>query len=355
MGWNGEALPKEQVPAVEVSNWKARTGPSGILAHTGPAANWRDATINFNWRVYLLYLGWLAYRGSVVESSAIGSRMTHELIIEFIEEMRRRGNAAATILMRVLALERVLAVLAPSVDRAELRLIVRNLPEGRNASAKRARLQETAVLVDLGIALMMHVEKPGTRLTRQLATMFRDGLQIALLALRPFRRGNFTALEIGRHLVRRGNDWWLIIDADETKNGLFIEVQFPDDLVPWLEKYLHTYRPLLAGSKYQGQALWVSYWYTAQDDTGVYDRIVKRTGDVFTHAVNPHLFRHCLATSLAINDPEIIGIAHVMLGNDPATCQRDYNMAQMHVAGTRLGGTVGTLRERLRVAQRRCP
>lgn len=352
MTWNGQALPKEFVSPAESSDWRHRTGPSGVLSHLGPAANWRDDTIAFNWRSYLLFLGWMAHCGRYESAASSGSRLTTDLIIGFIEEMRRRGNAAATILMRVLALERVLAVLAPQVDRSELRHIIRNLPEGRDASAKRARLQETAVLVDLGISLMIHVEKPGKRLTRQLATMFRDGLQIALLALRPFRRGNFTALEIGKHLVKRGEVWWLVIEPEETKNGAFIEVPFPADLVPWLEKYLNLYRPLLAGSKYKGQALWVSYWFTAQDDTSVYGQIVSRTEDAFGVGLNPHLFRHSLATSLAINEPEMVRISHVILANDVATCERDYNIAMMHVAGKRLGGTVHELRARLRRSKR---
>jgi hypothetical protein len=131
--------------------------------------------------------------------------------------------------------------------------------------------------VDLGITIMMRVEAPGQCLTRQLATVFRDGLQIALLALRPFRRGNFTAIEIGRHLVKRGESWWLQLDDDETKNGTTIEVPFPDDLVHWLERYLSIYRPLLAGTKYKGNALWLSYWFTAEDNTSIYGQIVKRT------------------------------------------------------------------------------
>ncbi len=352
MTWNGKALPKELVSAAETNNWMARTGPSGILSHLGPAANWRDDTIAFNWRSYLLFLGWLEHCSLFVGAAAVDSRLTTDLIIGFIEEMRRRGNAAATILMRVLALERVLAVLAPQIDRSELRLIIRNLPEGRDPSAKRARLQETAVLVDLGISLMMHVEKPGTKLTRQLATMFRDGLQIALLALRPFRRGNFTAIEIDKHLVKRGETWWLLFEPDETKNGAHIEVPFPDELVLWLEKYLNVYRPLLAGSRYQGQALWVSYWFTAQDDTSVYGQIVSRTEDAFGVGLNPHLFRHCLATSLAINVPDMVRISHVMLANDVATCERDYNIAMMNVSGRRLGGTVDKLRERFRRSRR---
>lgn len=348
MTWDGTSLPKALVPIIELNNWGARTGPSGILSDTGPAAEWRAATISFNWRAYVLYLGWLAHSGLFVASAAVGTRFSSDLTIAFIKEMRSRGNSAATILMRVLAIERVLAVLAPEIDRTFLRTIIRNLPEGRDASAKRARLQETTVLQDLGIALMMYVEDPGRKLTRQLATMFRDGLQIALLAVRPFRRGNFATMALGRNLLRRGDEWWLYYDEDETKNGAVIDVPFPSDLVPWLEKYLSLYRTLLAGAKYEGDAVWLSYWFTAQDDTSVYGQIVKRTEDAFTQAVNPHLFRHCLATSLAINDPKIIGIAHLMLGNDIATAQRDYNLAQTHIAGTRLSGALGSMRERLR-------
>jgi integrase/recombinase XerD len=348
MTWDGTSLPKARVPMTELSSWEARTGPSGILADTGPAAEWRAATIAFNWRAYLIYLGWLAHCGLYSASSAIGERFSCELIIAFVMQMRGRGNSAATILMRVLALERVLAVMAPEVDRTFLRTIIRNLPEGRDASARRARLQETAVLVDLGISLMMHVEQPCTRLTRQLATMFRDGLQIALLALRPFRRGNFASISIGKNLFRRGDDWWLIFDVDETKNCEVIDVPFPAELVPWLEKYLDIYRPLLAGSRYQGDALWLTYWFSAEDDTSVYGQIVKRTEDAFTLAVNPHLFRHCLATSLAINDPKLIGIAHLMLGNSIETCQREYNLAQTHMAGMRLSDAITSKRDRLR-------
>ena len=158
--WSGEALSIEQVPAMRDTAGRPVPGPlvsSPIRARrklAGCDDQLQLARLSF-------YLGWLAHHSSFVASTAIGSPMTSELIIEFIEEMRRRGNAAATILMRVLALERVLAVLSPESDRADIRLIIRNLPEGRDASAKRARLQETAVLVDLGIALMM-VGKPGT-------------------------------------------------------------------------------------------------------------------------------------------------------------------------------------------------
>lgn len=351
MTWNGKSLPAQLVPAAEINNWKARTGLSGILADDGPAANWRRATIELNWRVYLLWLGWLHACGRFDPLDSPAHRFSSSRVVSFIEEMRRRGNSAATILMRVLALERVLAVLGPDTNRQFLRTIIRNLPEGKDATAKRARLQETAVLVDVGIQLMQGVDV-AARLTRQIATAYRDGLMIALLALRPFRRHNFSAMELSKNLIRRGEAWWLCYDEDETKNGAVIEVPFPAELVSWLERYLLTYRPLLAGDRYAGDRLWLSYWYTPMDDTSVYGQIVDRTEKAFGAAVNPHLFRDCLATSLAIDNPELIGIAHLMLGNDIATCQREYNLAQTRSAGRRLAGAVDAKRDRLRRKRR---
>lgn len=72
---------------------------------------------------------------------------------------------------------------------------------------------------------------------------------IALLSVRPFRRGNFTSIEIGRHLIKRGDTWWLHFEPDEVKNGIEIDVPFPEELVEWLELYRSVYRPLLTGDK----------------------------------------------------------------------------------------------------------
>jgi hypothetical protein len=49
---------------------------------------------------------------------------------------------------------------------------------------------------------------------------------------RPLRRRNFARIEIGRHLVRQGDAYWLRFDGNETKTGEPIEAPFPDALVP---------------------------------------------------------------------------------------------------------------------------
>jgi integrase len=44
--------------------------------------------------------------------------------------------------------------------------------------------------------------------------------------------------------------------------------------------------------------------------------------------VNPHLFRDCAATSIAVHDPDHVRIAAAVLGHRSfATTQRHYNLA----------------------------
>ena len=76
---------------------------------------------------------------------------------------------------------------------------------------KRSRLVGSNELYGLGLSLMAQA---ATKSTPRLAAMaFRDGLMIALLALRPLRRGNFINLTIGEYLVRTGAGWTIILPA----------------------------------------------------------------------------------------------------------------------------------------------
>ena len=50
--------------------------------------------------------------------------------------------------------------------------------------------------------------------------------------------------------------------------------------------------------------------------------IVGRTAAAFGHPVNPHLFRDCAATSIAIDDPQHVRIASQILGHRSAADDR---------------------------------
>jgi integrase/recombinase XerD len=61
---------------------------------------------------------------------------------------------------------------------------------------------------------------------------------------------------------------------------------------------------------------------------GIYNRITRLTLKNLGRSVNPHLFRDCAATSLAIEDPRHVRIAANLLGHRRfRTTERFYNQA----------------------------
>jgi hypothetical protein len=60
-------------------------------------------------------------------------------------------------------------------------------------------------------------------------------------------------------------------------------------------------------------------------DNAIYDRIVARTREGLGQPINPHLFRDCAATSVAIDDPAHIGIASRLLGSRFTFAERSWN------------------------------
>jgi integrase len=93
--------------------------------------------------------------------------------------------------------------------------------------------------------------------------------------------------------------------------------------------------------------------------TAVYETIVGRTGEAFGRPINPHLFRDCAATSIAMDDPKHVRIASRILGHrSTATTERYYNQAQAIDAARRYQDFLiavrnGTMAEELDSAESR--
>ena len=67
----------------------------------------------------------------------------------------------------------------------------------------------------------------------------------------------------------------------------------------------------------------------------------------FGQPINPHLFRDCFATSIAIRDPEHIRVAAILLGHSQRTNEKHYNQAQTLEAGRMYQRSLLTLRRQL--------
>jgi len=221
----------------------------------------------------------------------------------------------------------------------------------RPARPKRPRLVATRELFDLGLTLMARTDRE--RSVKRMAILYRDGLMIALLAARPLRLSNLLGLVLNDTLVRLGGRWFIQIPAAETKTREPIELSWPEPLIAPLETYLACHRVVLAqgygrSTRHFDGTLWLSADGLPMTRNRAYMRIATRTRDGLGRSINPHLFRDCAATSIAIDDPDHIGIASRLLGHRAAsTAERYYNHARSVEASRLMQQHILSLRDKI--------
>lgn len=125
-----------------------------------------------------------------------------------------------------------------------------------------------------------------------------------------------------------------------------VEMRVPEVLNYYLARYLDQYRlALLDGA--DSDRLWITQYGDAMSEQTAFSRISVVTKRAFGKPINPHLFRDCAVTFVALNDPKHIGIAAPILGHtDPRTTERHYIQAQQIAAGTKLQASLRNLRNR---------
>ena len=75
-------------------------------------------------------------------------------------------------------------------------------------------------LLDIGEELMEESKpRPDNPVSKRDAIQFRDGLTDRATGCIPIRRKNLAELEIGRQLIREGDRWFVVVPAEEFKDG----------------------------------------------------------------------------------------------------------------------------------------
>jgi integrase len=114
-------------------------------------------------------------------------------------------------------------------------------------------------------------------------------------------------------------------------------------------RYLETYWPVLLGQAGLSTAdarfpLWLSIRGTRMCESAIYKAVCRRTKAALGTAVNPHRFRHAIATTVAIELPEHTPIVTPLLGHlDEETAEQAYNLATSLQAGGRYGAALDAL------------
>jgi integrase/recombinase XerD len=351
-------------PEADRRAWQAALREGDIFEPAGIATRWAARTRHKVAVAYGRWLTWLERVGRLDAALGPADRITPTNVRQYIADLQSNGNSSYTVLGRVRDLVNAITAIAPEQDWGWLRRLARRLRRTvKSVRNKRARVVPSELILALGLELMADADRPSDASMFERASRYRDGLMIALLAARPLRRRNFASIEIGRHLVKVSQRYSLRFDAAETKTGAPIDDFIPIALNIHLERYLFHYRPFLAGRtgrwknrhpglRPPGMSLWVSTYCSAMSEGAIYDQIRKVTRARFGHALNPHLFRDCAATSIATEDPEHVYIVKSVLGHGSLqTSEKYYNHAQSLDATRQFQQFILTLRRRGRDGQ----
>jgi hypothetical protein len=140
------------------------------------------------------------------------------------------------------------------------------------------------------------------------------------------RRRSITALTISRHLEFDDAGINILLFPEDTKAKRAESFRVPDQLLPYLLRYLKKIRPRLLGRR-EHDGLWASYKGRPLTGGGIYDIVRARITARFGKAMGLHDFRRAGPTFLAMDAPDKIGLAPGMLQRaSPEMGERYYNL-----------------------------
>lgn len=333
-------------PDADCALWRRITTQGCPLDDQGAGANWAAETKRVIARDYGYWLSFILAQEPSAGNERPTDRVTPERIRQYCRSMGAVG--ALTRASRVARLQNVVRSADPAHDWAWLSGMRRALEKSAHHNGpvrkKHGRIVSTGRIIDAGILLMQKAHADDGRRISIRAKDFRDGLILALLAARPLRLKNFTALLLGVHLRSTSNGYLIDIPGNETKTGSPIETFVPERLCAWFALYLETYRPLLLKDRHSNY-LWVHPNSACYQPGALSMRISKLTARTIGVAISPHLFRDCAATTVATDDPEHVLIIASILGHTSLrTAENHYNQAQRLDANRRLQTCVKCLR-----------
>lgn len=342
------ALPFDEWPVEDRHLWITAIQQGDLFTDAGQAAQWRPATRRSYLFAYGRWLRFISWRKPSLLKHAPSDRLTREHFFSYVDLLKDQQLNPTTIWGYVNELNNVAYRLMPELDWSWLRQIANRLHlVVRPRPFLEAQLVPIQELYQLGFRLIEQSESKRPRRPSCVSVDYRDGLMIALLASMPVRLQNFATIEIGRHLIKTPEGYFLIFPEDEVKNRQHIEVEVHEPLVPIIEQYLTLHRQhLLAGNA--TNYLWVSKIGRPLKPHHVSERITKVTKRELDKPITPHMFRHCAATSIAETSPELARIIRPLLAHTTtATGERYYNRASVLKASQRHGSAIEELRNNL--------
>lgn len=303
--------------------------PADFLDDRPRSSSWAPRTQQNGRNTITCLIRWLTERMRFPVAGSIADLITPELLLAYVSEQRALFPMR-TLAYRIFLVHGALELFDPDRDWTWIAKIMK----GVNARARREipavrPVVHAAVLFDLGTRMMDESKHNGEEFD---PALYRAGLVVAMLAAAPMRIANFATIEIGRQLRHEADNWVIYLAANETKTRRVDVWPINRRLACYLESYLRVVRPILlqrARHAVEPSHLWIG-------DSGrpIGHQILRRIIATATYErlgikIDPHSFRHCAATTLALERPQDALQSSALLGHaSPQTTEKHYIIQQ---------------------------
>jgi len=325
---NVRSLPLDLWPEADRKAWSTACRPAARLKRGGAAGHIKLVTRQVHERHYGNFLGCLDRNGLLRREAPAAANVTPENVDVYVAEAKARMSST-TVHVSICCLRRAARYMVPGLELGWLNEIAKDLAVVAHPRSKFDRLVLPERLIEAGLALFQDAENSHTMTKLAQASQVRNGLMLAMLGFHPIRRKNFAALEIGRSLVKIRGRWWIVLSAAETKENRADERRVNKLLMPFIDRYLDQYRPVLIRPDSPPSAFWLSSRHAARiADKYVATLIGATTLSTVGVKLSPHLFRTSAASAAAVygGDNPYLGSA-VLHNADPRVTLEHYNRA----------------------------
>ena len=296
---------------------------------------------------YRRWLGFLAEQQQADLPKPPAARITLETVRVFVEQLTTEVRPT-TVAMSIANLYAAARLIAPMADWRWLASVKASLAARAEPEDRFNLLVPAWYTLDFGIDLMDEAPTLPTSAHRQREIQYRDGLLLALISLWPIRRRSLASLTASRHVEFDAAGVNLLLYPEDTKSKQAESFRIPEELLPYLERYLREIRPRLVGRN-DHDGLWPSLKCCPLTAGRIYDIVRARTYAKFGKAMGLHDFRRAAATFIATDAPDKVGlIPGVLQHASPEVGEQHYNLARSMEASRRHAAHLERTRAKLR-------
>lgn len=328
-------LPFASWPHPDQQFWLRLTTQGHPLDPTGPLSHLRVVTLEKMVVSYGRWLFWLSTAEPDALAEAPLLRMNDRRVLAWIEAYADLAPYSRKMYLDDLI--RILVAADPDRPTQKLRRLRKQLDGEAQRHSGSRKIGRVPCAVDLVAAALDYADAgvAAAPSAFERARRLRDAAMIAVLAMMPIRRKNFSGLELERTVFVTPDLIEVALPTEEVKNERAHIVVLQEPAAALLRRYLAEARPFLAARNPDPTShLWLA-------DTGrpyalnyLTTRISLLTEQLLGPKVPPHFFRDAVATTMTRASPALARGVPALLGHTNArTAERHYNHARMIEAG----------------------